>query len=274
MSKFITVTGGKGGVGKTSISLNLALCLSKLGSKVCLFDADLGMANVNILLGLYPEYYLEDVMSGKKSIQDIILLTGLGIDVIPGSSGVQKLANLNSDEIARMISAFSGLEKYDYFMFDTSAGITDSVISFCRCSSEVIVVITPEPTSLTDAYALVKVLTLNGFSGKFRVVVNQCKNTKAAKQTFNLFRDVAEKYLDVYLKPLGVVPQDARVSEAVQKQQPLVKLFPESNTAKSIQNMAYRLASNQSEQFEQMKISDFFSKFLEFTRNSVCLSNP
>jgi len=140
MTRTITITGGKGGVGKTSISLNLALCLSKLKTKVCLFDADLGLANINILLGLYPEYDLEDVILDKKSIKDILIKTPQGIDIIPGSSGVEKLANLGSEEIEHIVKSFSELEEYDYFLFDTSAGITKNVISFCLASSEVLIV--------------------------------------------------------------------------------------------------------------------------------------
>ncbi len=273
MTRIITITGGKGGVGKTSISLNLALCLSKLESKVCLFDADLGLANINILLGLYPEYDLEDVILNKKSVKDIIINTYQGIDIIPGSSGVEKLANLDSEELDHIVKAFSDLEEYDYFIFDTSSGITKNVLSFCLASSEVIIVITSEPTSLTDAYALLKVLCLNKFSGRVKVVVNQCKNTKVASQTYSKFKEVVNKYLAVDLVPLGVVVQDSRVPEAVKKQQPLVTLFPESNAAKCINIMASRLISNQSEKFEKLNLGSFWSRFMELSKSSLDLSN-
>lgn len=273
MARIITVTGGKGGVGKTSISLNLALSLSKLEAKVCLFDADLGLANVNILLGLYPEYDLEDVICHRKSISDIIIHTYQGIDIIPGSSGVEKLANLEPKELDHIVHAFSDLEEYDYFLFDTSSGITKSVVSFCLASSEVIIVITPEPTSLTDAYALLKVLCINQFSGSVKIVVNQCKNTKVASQTYSKFKEVVQKYLTVDLAPLGVVVQDAKLPESVRKQQPLMTLYPESNAAKCIHIMASRLVSNQSEKFEQAKLGSFWTRFLNFTKKSLDLSN-
>jgi len=273
MTRIITITGGKGGVGKTSISLNLALCLSKLEAKVCLFDADLGLANVNILLGLYPEYDLEDVICQQKSISDIIIHTYQGIDIIPGSSGVEKLANLEPKELDHIVHAFSNLEEYDYFLFDTSSGITQSVISFCLASSEVIIVITPEPTSLTDAYALLKVLCVNHFSGSVKIVVNQCKNTKIASRTYSKFKEVVQKYLTVDLSPLGVIVQDARLPESVKKQQPLVTLFPESNAAKCIRIMASRLAANQSEKFERLKLGSFWSRFLNLSKSSLDLSN-
>lgn len=273
MTRTITITGGKGGVGKTSISLNLALCLSKLKAKVCLFDADLGLANINILLGLYPEYDLEDVILEGKSIKDIIIKTPQGIDIIPGSSGVEKLANLEAGEIDHIIQSFSELEEYDYFLFDTSAGITKNVISFCLASSEVLIVITPEPTSLTDAYALLKILCLNNFKGRVKVIVNQCKNTKVASQTYSKFKEVVQKYLTVDLLPLGVVVKDPKVPESVNKQQPLVTLFPESNAAKCIKIMASRLVSNQSEEFETMSISSFWSRFMGFSKSSLEMTN-
>ncbi len=273
MTRTITITGGKGGVGKTSISLNIALCLSKLKSKVCLFDADLGLANINILLGLYPEYDLEDVILDKKSIKDILIKTPQGIDIIPGSSGVEKLANLEAEEIDHLVKSFSELEEYDYFLFDTSAGITKNVISFCLASSEVVIVITPEPTSLTDAYALLKVLCLNNFKGQVKIIVNQCKNTRVASQTYSKFKEVVQKYLTVDLLPLGVVVQDPKVPESVHKQQPLVTLFPESNAAKCIKIMASRLISNQTEDFDKMDIGSFWSRFMGFTKSTLEMSN-
>ncbi|MEI6127929.1 MAG: AAA family ATPase, partial [Pseudomonadota bacterium] len=189
MTRIITVTGGKGGVGKTNISINLALILSKLGSKVCLFDADLGLANINILLGLYPEYDLEDVILSNKSIHDIIIKNYQGIDIIPGSSGVEKLANLSGESLDRLIESFSTIDDYDYFIFDTSAGISRNVISFCLAASDVLLVITPEPTSLTDAYALLKILCFNGFTGSVKIIVNQCRNTSAASAAYTKLRD-------------------------------------------------------------------------------------
>ncbi len=269
MAKFITVTGGKGGVGKTNISLNLALSLSQLGSKVCLFDADLGMANINILLGLYPKYTLEDVMFRERDINDVLLKTGLGIDIIPGGSGVQKLANLSPVDIEHVVTGFSKLDDYDYFLFDTAAGITDSVISYSMNSSEVVLVITPEPTSIADAYAVVKVLANRGFKGQLKVVVNQCKNAKMAKQTFNHFHSVVKKFLKITVKPLGYLNKDERIPESVRKQQPLMTLYPNSVVAKSMQAMASRLVTNDLEFFDQGSVGDFWSRLFEFTKESL-----
>lgn len=269
MTRVIAVTGGKGGVGKTNISLNLALCLSKLDTRVALFDADLGLANINILLGLYPEYHLDDVISNKKSIRDIVIKDYQGVDIIPGSSGVERIANLDQENVKRLISSFSELDEYDFFILDTSSGISRNVISFCLAASEVVVVITPEPTSLTDAYALLKVLSLNGLDGEAKIVVNQCQNTTVASQTYNKFKDVVKKYLPLDISPLGIVVQDKRFPEAVRKQQPLVSLYPESSAAKCFKVMAARLVANQPEDFRNLGLSSFWTRFLEFARGPL-----
>ena len=148
MTKTIVITSGKGGVGKTNISVNTALELAKRDYRTCLFDADFGLANVDIILGLHPEKTLNDVIYGDKNLEDIILHSEAGIDIIPGSSGIEKIANLTSDKISELVSAFSQLSEYDYFLIDTSSGISKSVISFCLAGTETFVVITSEATSL------------------------------------------------------------------------------------------------------------------------------
>jgi len=145
MAKVITIASGKGGVGKTSISLNLSLALAAAGHRVCLFDADLGLANVNILTGLFPEYGLADVLSGEYSLRDIMIKNFQGIDIIPGSSGVEKIADLTQEESRRLINSFLKLPSYDFFILDTSAGISSQVLSFCRASHEMILVPMPIP---------------------------------------------------------------------------------------------------------------------------------
>ena len=164
MTRTITITSGKGGVGKTNLSLNLALELARLGHHTCLFDADFGTANVNILLGISPRYDIKDVISKDKVLNEIIIAEGEKIDLLPGSSGVEEMANLSSEQIDGLLSSMSAMEEYDYLLIDTAAGISKNVVSFCLASSEVVLVITHEPTSLTDAYALLKVLAANDFN--------------------------------------------------------------------------------------------------------------
>ena len=184
MARVITIASGKGGVGKTSISLNLSLSLAGAGHRVCLFDADLGLANVNILTGLYPETGLADVIDGRRTLSDILIRDYNGIDIIPGSSGVERLADLSRNQAAELVRAFLELGDYDYFILDTSAGISAQVLSFCRASQEMVLVATPEPTSLTDAYSLLKVLSRQAPMPRVKVVINQVRAAEAARQAY------------------------------------------------------------------------------------------
>ncbi|MCX8044651.1 MAG: HDOD domain-containing protein [Desulfobacterota bacterium] len=266
MTRVIAITGGKGGVGKTNISVNLALVLAELGHRVCLFDADLGLANINVLLGIYPEHDLEDVILNSKSISDILIRNYQGIDIIPGSSGVERLANLSQEDIDRIVQSFASLDAYDYFILDTSAGISRSVISFCLAATDVALVITPEPTSLTDAYALLKVLCFNDFRGKPKIIVNQCKNTSQASAAYNKLKEVVHKYLTLDIVPLGIIVRDKKFPEAVQRQQPLVHLYPQSSAAKCLQVIAARIVANKPEPFSATGMTGFWSKFLSIAR--------
>jgi len=239
--RVITITSGKGGVGKTNITVNLALQLAAQGHHPCLFDADLGLANVNILLGLHPEYTLEDVILGGRDLKDVIIKDYQGIDIIPGSSGVEKIANLEENQLDHLIHVFDDMVEYDFLFFDTSAGISKDVLAFCLASSEVVMVITPEPTSLTDGYALLKVLKLNNFVGRVFIVVNQCPNVQVAKTTYAQFRETTKRYLQADVVPLGVVLKDNQVVDSVKAQKPLISLYPESNASKCIKHIAKNL---------------------------------
>ncbi len=274
MTRTITITSGKGGVGKTNISVNVALHLASLGYRTCLFDADLGLANINILLGLSPEYDLEDVIFDRHSLQDIIIRNYKGIDIIPGSSGVEKMANLESDQVDHLIQSFSELDGYDFLLFDTSAGVSRNVLAFCLASSEVVMIVTPEPTSLTDAYALLKILTLNGFSSKVKIVVNQCKSIPIAKLTYNKFKATVQKYLHTDVMPLGVVIQDQKVVEAIKTQQALILLYPESNASKGIRGITKNLLEHRQEDLETSDMVSFWTKCLSLIKSPLNLAGP
>lgn len=242
-TRIIAVTSGKGGVGKTNISSGLAIALAKEGHRVCLFDADIGLANVNILLGLHPEYNLEDLVSGDKTLDDILIRDFHGIDIIPGSSGVEGIANLNEHEVRLLIGALGALSGYDFIIFDTSAGIAAPVIAFCMAASEVLIVITPEPTSLTDAYALLKVLLANGFNGKARIVVNQCRDINQAKRIFQKFSEAVLAHLKVKINLTGVVLSDPNLTASVKEQKSFLLLYPDSKASKCVRHIARTLLS-------------------------------
>ncbi len=272
MTRTITITSGKGGVGKTNISVNLALHLATLGHRTCLFDADLGLANINILFGLNPEYDLEDVILNRRTLQDIIIRDYKGIDIIPGSSGTEKMANLEDDQVDHLIRSFSELDGYDFLLFDTSAGISRNVIAFCLASSEVVLIITPEPTSLTDAYALLKILSLNGFKGTAKIVVNQCKSIPIAKFVYNKFKETVRKYLPLNVMPLGIVVHDKKVVEAVTTQQALVLLYPESNASKCIKNITKHLLENKPKDLEASGMASFWTRCLQLIKSPLNLT--
>lgn len=271
MARIITVTSGKGGVGKTNLSANLSLYLSKLGYRVCVFDADLGLANINILLGLYPEYTIEDVIINAKPLEDVIIKNYQGIDIIPGSSGVEKIANISDDQTAPLIESFKCLDAYDFLLFDTSAGISKNVVSFCLASSEIIIVITPEPTSLTDAYALLKILYLNGLESTVKIVVNNCKDTTIAKQTYIKFKEVVKKYLSMEIQPLGVILQDSRISEAVKTQKPFVLEYPTAVVTKCINVIAKNLLEQQTDERKAYDIASFWSRCISLFKSTLNL---
>lgn len=234
MAKMIAITSGKGGVGKTGISVNMAIHLAEKGYRTCLFDADLGLANINILLNLYPKYNLSDVLLNKTALDHILIRNVYGIDIIPGSSGIEEMADLSRERLQSLMTVFSQLDHYDYMIFDTSAGTSKSVISLCMASEEIVVVIVPEPTSLTDAYALLKILAGNGYAGVPKVLVNQSKNSDSAKKIFEKFAQTVHKYLSLSLAYIGHIPKDPHVVDAVTRQKPVLALHPDCKASKHI----------------------------------------
>lgn len=269
MARIITVTSGKGGVGKTNVSVNLALQLASLGHRTCLFDADLGLANANIVLGLYPEHTLEDVILNNKTIKDIVIRDYDGIDIIPGSSGIAKMADLEDREIEPLIKSFSELDPYDFILFDTPAGVSRNVISFCKAASEVVLVITPESTSLTDAYGLLKILSQNGFKGPAMVAVNQSKDAKVANMAYTKLKKTVQQYLSTDIIPLGLIFHDDHVAEALKECKPFISLYPHCNASKCIKNIAKHLVEKQAEDIETHGLETFWTSFLNFSKNPL-----
>ena len=271
MARMICITSGKGGVGKTNISVNLALFLSRMGYQTCLFDADLGLANANILLGIYPEHTIEDVISGKKQFEDVLIQNCQGIDIIPGSSGIEKLADIPNEQLEKLIRNFTKLNEYDFVFFDTSAGISKNVISFCMASPEVLLVVTPEPTSLTDGYALLKILSLNGFKGSVSVIVNQISDMGKSQLVFNKLRDVVQKYLPIKIFPAGTILKDPQVWDAVNNQKPFISAWPNANASKCIKNIARYLTQQQLGDRINEPADTFWVRWLELMNGPLIL---
>lgn len=240
--RVIAVASGKGGVGKTNVSVNLGVTLSKLGNRVLLLDADMGLANVDVMLGLKTEYNLAHVLDGEKSLRDIMVDAPGGLKVVPAASGIQRMAQLSAAENAGIINAFSEIANFlDILIVDTAAGIADSVISFCRASQEVVVVVTDEPASMTDAYALIKVLSREYNLTKFQLLANMTRSDKHGKALYEKFANVCEQFLDVSIDYLGTVPFDHDLREAIQKQTPVTISKPNSDSAKAFRDIAEQI---------------------------------
>ncbi len=239
----IAVASGKGGVGKTSISVNLVLCLAIMGNKVTLFDADLGLANAEVMLGLIPPYSLYEVLYGDMTLEDIAVDGPLGIRVISGGSGLLEMANLDRTRRQRLLRMFSQYNNQDeIIMIDASAGINKNVLGFVAAAEEVIIVVTPEPTSLTDAYALIKILANFKLHAEVGVVVNRAGDRREAMRTMGRISNATGRFLDIKLNFLGWIPEDKLVSQAIKSQQPFILSNPNSPASKSIAGIAEYLA--------------------------------
>ncbi|MDP1932000.1 MAG: MinD/ParA family protein [Gammaproteobacteria bacterium] len=235
----LAITGGKGGVGKTNVSVNLSLALAEAGKRVILMDADLGLANVDIQLGLKADKTIAQVLSGECELRDILLTTTGGVKVIPASSGVQSLTQLGPQQHAGLISAFSDLDdQLDVLVIDTAAGISDSVVSFVRAAQEVMVVMCDEPSSITDAYALVKLLNRDYGMSRFRVLANMTRTPEEGRNLFTKFVTVAERFLDVTLQYAGDIPWDEAVRKSAQRQRAAIEAYPASKSAIAYRKLA------------------------------------
>ncbi|MFH1077446.1 MAG: HDOD domain-containing protein, partial [Pseudomonadota bacterium] len=241
----------------------LALYLSSLGHRTCLFDADQGLANLAILLDLYPKYTLKDVILYNQSIHDIIIRNYEGIDIIPGSSGVEKLANLDRTHIERLALSFSELKRYEFLIFDTSAGVTGNSIPFCLACKEVILVISSEAASLTDAFALIKILKANSYTGLIKVVVNHCKSVAVARYAFTRFRETVKKHFGVDLMPLGIITHDPRVEDAARQKRPWISLYPDSPAANCLKRIAKHLIEEKPQTLDAAAMKSFWGRSFE-----------
>lgn len=268
VARVITVTSGKGGVGKSSVSVNLAIALSKLGHRVIILDADFGLANVEVMLGIRPQYNLADLMFRGKNLSDIITAGPENIGFISGGSGIQELTNLTRDQIVYLIQKLVELdEKADIIIVDTGAGIADSVLEFVAASSEVLLIATPEPTSITDAYALLKTLNrktdISLQDTVIKMVANRIGNDQEGMELYDKLSLVVSKFLNLKLEYLGSLPQDPIVSKAVMKQKPAITLYPNSQFSKTLVSFANILCENKDVNVQSRKgIAQLFTNLL------------
>jgi len=237
--RVITVASGKGGVGKTNVSANLAMALAGMDKKVMLMDADLGLGNVDVMLGVHPVYNLSHVINGERTLEEVIVEGPAGINIVPASSGVKNMSELTPEEHAGLVRAFSELNNsLDVLLIDTAAGISDSVITFSRAAQEVLIVVCDEPASITDAYALIKVLNKEQGLFRFRVLVNMVHSVQQGRELFAKLVKVTDRFLDVALDFVGAIPYDDYLRKAIQRQRAVVDAYPRSRSSLAFKKLA------------------------------------
>ncbi|MCC5880405.1 MAG: MinD/ParA family protein [Idiomarina sp.] len=243
MVKVIAVTGGKGGVGKTNVSLNMAVAMAQQGQRVLVMDADLGLANVDVMLGIRVRRNIAHVLAGECELEDILVQGPAGIQIVPATSGARNMVELSAAEHAGLIRAFSALQDdFDVLIIDTAAGISDMVLSFSRAAQDVVLVVCDEPTSITDAYALVKVLSREHGVFRFKVIANMVRTMREGQVLFNKLTKVTDRFLDVALELAAIVPFDENLRKCVRRQQLIVEAAPKSPSSLAFKALAHRAA--------------------------------
>ncbi len=262
--RVICITSGKGGVGKTNITANLAYCLARRGQRVMILDADLNLANIDVLLGLTPRYNLQHVFAGERTLEEILVQGPGNIRILPGSSGILELATLTESQKLYFLDEMERLgADLDYLLVDTAAGINENVVYFNLAAHERIVVLSPEPTSLTDAYALVKVLSNRYDVKRFRILVNCAGGEKEALGVFRKLSMVADRYLDtISLDYLGFLPRDEHLPRAVREQKLVCEAYPRSAIATAVQSLAENLLTEPVEPRPEGSIQFFWRGLL------------
>ena len=256
-AKIITITSGKGGVGKSNFVVNMGITLHKKGKKVLIFDADIGMGNDDVLMGVLPSYNVFDLLEGKD-INEVVVEGPYGINLLPGGSGINYIENLEEEERLAFIEKLTSLDEYDYIFIDTGAGINKNVLAFIACSEETIVITTPEPTSLTDAYSLIKATDHFKLTNTANVIVNRAFSIKDGEETYNKLNRAVEKFLTIKVNYLGSISEDRKLVEGVRAQVPFTILHPKCDASKSIERISNKLIGNAS--VENMGAEGLFKK--------------
>jgi len=268
-ARVITVTSGKGGVGKTNITVNLAIALSELGQRVVILDADFGLANIDVLFGIVPKYTLVDVIYNRKNIFEILADGPKEIKIISGGSGVEEMVKLDKQQLESFVGNIALLDRIaDIVLIDTGAGLSDNVMSFIMAADEVLLVTTPEPTSITDAYALIKMVSNRDKHKNIKVIINRAESSSESKDIINRLIMVSDKFLKLQIHPLGYILQDDAVIKAVKQQKPFSLAYPRSHAARNIREIAGKLVDNHqnSNVFYDMGAKGFINKLIGFIK--------
>ncbi|KGM57342.1 cobyrinic acid a,c-diamide synthase [Lysobacter arseniciresistens ZS79] len=261
--RVIAVASGKGGVGKTSVSVNLALSLQNAGQRTLLLDTDLGLANVDVMLGLSPRFTLADVFAGRCELRDTLLQGPGGIWIVPAASGKRHMTELLPQQHVGLVHAFSQLDvPIDTMVVDNAAGIADGVLTFCQAAQDVIVVVCDEPASVTDAYALIKVLSRDRGVSRVQILANQVQHAAEGRLLFDKLQRVTSKFLDVTLNYLGAIPRDEWLRRAVQRQEAVVDAFPSAPASAAFRDIARRAGQWQSPQGPRGHVEFFMERLI------------
>ena len=246
-TRVIAVTSGKGGVGKSTLCVNLGISLAKKGQKVLLLDGDLGLANLNVLMGIIPEFGIYDVIRGKKSLEDVIISTSFGLDIISGANGISQLADINQKQREAFLAQIGELEGYDVMLIDTSAGIGANVLGFALASDDILVVTTPEPTAITDAYAMIKSILMHEANKPVHLLVNRVSSTTEAKMVAKRLRNIVSRFLNADLENIGFIFEEDLVQKSVASQRPLVTTYPSAKSTNCISHIGSHLIQKNKE---------------------------
>lgn len=261
-TRIIAVTSGKGGVGKTSISVNLAITLAQMGKKVTVLDADLGLANINVVLGFIPKYTLHHVFKGQKKLSDIIIEVPEGIKIIAGASGFYQLANLETNQRDDLIQSFLDIDMDDIVIVDTGAGVSANVLSFILASDETIVVTTPEPTAITDAYGIIKAIASQTSEMSIKLLVNRVNSAMEGKRVSERVINIAGQFLNTKVESMGFIFDDPTVASAVRNQRPFSVTHPKAKASSCLRSIAASLIDCQPEEVEGM--TGFIGRLFNF----------
>ena len=261
-TRVISITSGKGGVGKTNIVANLGFSLSRLGKKVLILDADLGLANLDVLLGLAPKYNFSHVMMGEKTIDEITVNGPGGITILPASSGIQELTKLTKEQGIRFLTELDALlDTFDILLIDTAAGISSNVMYFNTTAQEIMVVVSPEPTSITDAYALMKVLSLKYSQKKFKLIVNLAANGEESREVFRQLSLVSDRFLDITLEYMGYILIDKNITKSVRRQKIVSEIMPDTEASKCFVTLAKNICNSAVQTYPESE-TNFIWKYL------------
>lgn len=260
-AKIITITSGKGGVGKSNLVVNLAIALQQRGMKVLIFDADIGMSNDDILLGVFPKYNIYDILLRSMDIKDIIVEGPLGVGLLSGGSGINKIDELSKEQRSLFLSKLTSLDDYDYILMDTGAGISRNVMAFIAACDELIITTTPEPTALTDAYGLLKATKHYNLKNNAKVIVNKCFTESEGIDTYNKFKLAGKKFLDIELDLLGIILDDKKLEESVRERVPVLIKYPATKASRGIYNLSNRVLG--ADDNERKGMGQFFKKIFD-----------